>query len=54
MDRHISSTMVGARVSWATSAQLTKIANDRGISVNALLVATIEAMVSDVRSEEGW
>jgi len=54
MDRHISSTMVGARVSWATHAQLVKIANDRDATVNAMLVRMIEEMVSEVRSKEGW
>lgn len=54
MDRHINSTMAGARISWDTHAALKKIAEDRDTTVNAMLKAMIERRVMDIREEEGW
>lgn len=54
MDRHTSTTMVGARLRWATVDALKKIAEERDTSVNAMLVGMIERRVEEIREEEGW
>lgn len=54
MDRHITTTMAGARISWETHAALKKIAADRDTTVNAMLKSMIERRVQDIREEEGW
>jgi hypothetical protein len=54
MDRHVTSTMAGARVSWETHIALKRIAEERGTTVNAMLKGMIERRVQEIREEEGW
>ena len=54
MDRHVSTTMVGARIPWDTHDALKKVAKDRDVSVNALLVAMINTMLFELSQEEEW
>lgn len=54
MDRHVSTTMAGARIPWETHEALKKIADDRGTTINAMLKGMIERRVEEIREEEGW
>lgn len=54
MDRHTTTTMVGARLRHATADALKKIATERGTTVNAMLKSMIERRVEEIREEEGW
>lgn len=54
MDRHVSTTMAGARISWEMHEALKKIAEDRDTTINAMLKGMIERRVEEIREEEGW
>lgn len=54
MDRHLTTTMVGARVTYEMQEALTKIAEDRGMKVGTMIRLMLERRVIEIREEEGW
>lgn len=54
MDRHLTTTMVGARVTHEMQAALARIAEERGMKVGTMLRLMIERRVEEIRQEEGW
>lgn len=54
MDRHITTVMVGARVTFEVEEALKKIAKDRDTKVGTMLREMIERRVEEIRTEEGW
>lgn len=54
MGENLSTAPVSFRLEHDQIAALKKIADDRGLKVNAMLGAMVRNRVEEIRAEEGW
>lgn len=54
MGKNVSTAVVSFRLTHEEIEDLKKIAEDRGLKVNALLRRMVSRRIKEIRQEEGW